>query len=87
MTNQEKIYTLKKMIEGVNEDMPVTSGLCWVASRLAIIGKLSIQEYIFIDGLINEQPKNYNYCPYLWEEGEKAPRIKWLKEQIKKLEK
>ena len=87
MKRQEKIDALNKMIEGVNEDMPRFDGLCGIVSRLVCRGGLSLQEFSFIFNLINRQPKNYNYCPYLWEKGEKEPRIKWLKEQIKKLEK
>lgn len=89
MKKQEKIDALKKTLEYVQGDnfgmTKVCVGLCEVAEELYYKDDISFDQEMYVLDLIQSHPK-YEYGRYTWKEGAKAPRIKWLKEQIAKLE-
>lgn len=71
------------------------TGLCSVLFSLYTSGACNLEEYARGEKLIesaisntsifNPRYRYYKKRAYYWKEGAKAPRIKWLKRQIKKL--
>ncbi len=62
-------------------------GLCDLASKLNIPGKLSITNTVKIIQYIEEhRPPLQERHTLWWPKGEKEPRVEWLNNQIKLLE-
>lgn len=89
MKKAEKIDALKKLKAFVKSDsfpQIFTNGLCASACDLNSSGKITDAQMTFLVGPFRKtNTKKYGY--FRWERGVKAPRIKWINEQIKKLEK
>lgn len=86
MTKEEKIRLWRKMLKSVRgKDFGKTKD----ADGLCIILDHEDYPYQFQNYFHRVLPKTKRgiFCNYCWEPGAKAPRIKWINEQIKILEK
>ena len=80
---------LKILLEHINTigmSAEQSKGLCSLIYRLDLANIISKSEGHKISNYIYENKPNITYFPYFWEQGMREPRIKWLKEQIEKLE-
>lgn len=89
MKREIKIQAWKKMKAGVKGDkfgrgVHQYNGLCHVLTTIYYDYDFEVVEYI---GRVLRKLKRMKDSAYVWEPGVKAPRIKWINEQIKKLEK
>ena len=87
MKKQEKIDGLKGMLKvvrskGFNKGKYI-DGLCLIMYRYSGKYKTEFKTWFY---KILPRRQFGDFRNYSWEPGAKAPRIKWLKEQIKKLE-
>ena len=88
---------IKELLEIVLEYIETTTdqyhGLCLASIRCQIESKISVyQKNVLLGYIKNNRPKifqkgfsfgNIGHA-YYWEVGDKAPRIKWLKQHIEK---
>jgi len=88
MKKADKIDALKVLKLYVNRylgtaitGVGILAGLCDILKYASITLTDEQKEYLF-----RIIPK-HSECEYVWKERKKAPRIKWINEQIKKLEK
>ncbi len=85
MKKADKIDALKKLKAFVKSEEfgLITDGLCIANGELYADDLITEDQYFFIKKTI---PKHTPYS-YVWKVGAKKPRIKWINEQKKKLEK
>lgn len=86
---------LRLILAEVEKPIWIDNGLCSTFFSLYSSGACSLEEYIrggtLIEAAIcntsifNPRYRYYKKSAYYWKPGAKAPRIKWLKRQIKKL--
>ena len=62
------------------------NGLCHILDELYFSGSISYSAEEYIRDVIRKLRSKANTA-YLWSPGVRAPRVKWINEQIKKLEK
>jgi hypothetical protein len=64
----------------------VTSGLCILLTDLLILKKITVIERRYMISFLNNHlPPVDPHTGYVWRIGAKAPRLRWLNEQIEKL--
>lgn len=90
MKKQEKINAWKKMKAGVKGDkfgrgVHQNNGLCHVLTTVYYDYDLDDEVAEYIRKILRKL-KRMKDSAYVWEPGVKAPRIKWINEQIKKIE-
>jgi hypothetical protein len=92
LSKADKIDALKKGIKVIKR-YP-TSGLCWMVNLLygitisSLFGKvISYNQKRYLLSIIPKVSENNKFRPFYWKMYAKAPRIRFLQEQIKKLEK
>jgi hypothetical protein len=74
----------KELLQILLDNMDLLdTGLCRLSGYLRITGVISIEEELLIDRYFTRTLDVL--FTYSFPEGEKEPRIKWLKEQIDKL--
>ena len=71
---------LEKCFEGFN------AGICSVVVTLWWLGKINDDEEVALCSFLESALPKRMHNGYCWEEGEIEPRMKWLNEEIKKLE-
>lgn len=86
---------LRLILAEVEKPIWIDYGLCSTLFSLYSSGACNTEEFIRGNKLIesaisntsifNPRYRYYKKTFYYWKEGAKAPRIKWLKRQIKKL--
>lgn len=92
MTKKEKIQALKEVLRIVKSGYfgrdKWHDGLCGVITGCYWDEKINSRQRMYLENKINRLPKikRGDSAYYVWQYGIKAPRIKWLREQIKKLE-
>lgn len=88
MKKQEKIDALKILRRFVrSEKFGIRTsfvGLCHAMIKLTHMNRLSYDQYQYLIKLIPERRPYNGYC---WKYGLKKPRIDWINEKIKALEK
>lgn len=89
MTKEKKIDALQKAIAFIRSDKfnpQLTSGLCGVVIQLDFNNKITKAQVKFLENCIKTIPRRtYKDGAYAWKQGSKAPRIRFLNEQIKEL--
>jgi hypothetical protein len=70
-----------------SKDMLGYYGLCLMTLKLRYDGIINENEETKIDNYINRNSSKIEGTEYRWLEGEWEPRLKWLNEQIAKLDK
>lgn len=71
-----------------SEDRLFYSGLCGLSFHLNWNEKISDQEYDLMDDyLYDHSPRDFKWGGYWFTPGSIPPRKRWLKQQIKRLEK
>lgn len=84
MKKANKIDALKKLKAEIKRD-DYFSGLCYSITILYLFGKkITNGQKRYLRSLI---PKKRPYSGYCWKHGVKSPRIKFINEQLKRLEK
>ena len=89
MKKQEKIDALKKLRAYTRRE-ECLSGLCYNINNMSLSNKLVGKEYFYLMDLLYSLNRKLQYSgdsDYCWKPEVKAPRIKWLTEKIKELEK
>lgn len=86
MKKQEKIDVLKKIKKEVVNPRIVEawSGICLAMTWLRSYSQITGEQERWVESKLPKQ--RYQATGYCWEPGVKAPRIKWINEQIKLLE-
>lgn len=86
---------LRLILAEVDKPIWIHNGLCSVLFSLYSSNACDMKEYIrgctlieaaiYNTSIFNPRYRYYKKTAYYWKPGAKAPRIKWLKRQIKKL--
>jgi len=85
MKKQDKIDALKSLRKEAKSKLNYSyMGLCGIISLLFSTVSISKKQQEYLYQLL---PKRRPYLGFCWKPGAKSPRIKWIKEQLKKLEK
>ena len=82
---QEKIDALKKGVRLLRK-FHIT-GLCYMVQSLYGIRVITYRQKKYLLSIIPKVLKNDKFYPFYWKMYTKAPRVRFLQEQIKKLEK
>ena len=92
-----KVRTQKELLEVMLANIgSLRSGLCFLSSELFTQGIITFDEHIVMGNYIKyHKPSIFSSwnafihdcsrSPYYWSRGDVEPRIKWLKQHIKKL--
>jgi hypothetical protein len=86
MKKADKIDALKKLKAGVESERfgrPFYNGLCLVIEDMWDSNKIDDNQAEFLEGIIPE----HHVHEYVWKIGAKSPRIKFINEHLKRLEK